>query len=204
MLLEISSLSCGFPEKRLFKDCNLCLYAGDKVAIMGPNGIGKTSLLRTIIGLHPPLKGQVKFGRGQQYSRRELGRLIGYIPQATEVYPDLLSFQFFEDLDSGLSKELIQSLALQDLLGRPFRLLSGGEKQRVILASTLARQPKIILADELTQGVDQDFSMRFADCLNKYIAKNSAAMLIVTHDFQWAKQYCSKRYLLTPGGLANE
>lgn len=203
MLFEIKSLAFGFSDKMLFHNLNLSLQRNEKIAIMGANGIGKTSLLRLIIGLYKPLSGEIKYNQKliEQYKRRELGKAFAYIPQLAEVYPDLIASQFFDDLNSESTKDQLKILEIETLLDRPFKSLSGGEKQRILLASALSRQPQVILADELTQGVDPDFRLRFADCLNRYIKNYSASLLLVTHDHEWALKNCSAIFSLKEGEL---
>jgi Cu-processing system ATP-binding protein len=159
-VIEIESLTKRFGSLRVLDDLTLGIGAGRCTAILGPNGAGKTTLIKSILGLVRPDAGTIRVagepvGEGSEYRRR-----IGYMPQVPR-YPENLTvreiLEMIRDLRGGgeeTDEELVDLFDLQAQYGKPFRSLSGGNRQRVSAALAFLFRPEILFLDEPTAGLD--------------------------------------------------
>jgi iron complex transport system ATP-binding protein len=188
---------------------------GGLVGILGPNGSGKTTLLRLLGGMLPPSSGQIRIdGRDlRRLSRRELARRIAVVPQETRLsfeysalevvlmgrYPHLGAFELESREDLEIAREAMAAtgtLALQD---RRFPTLSGGEKQRVIIASALAQSASLMLLDEPTAALDPGYQIEIAALLRRLGTERGVTMAVATHDLNLAAGLCRHLVLLRQG-----
>jgi iron complex transport system ATP-binding protein len=184
-------------HRTVLNDLSLEIPPGAVTAILGPNGAGKTTLLHVILGLLPPRAGQVLLdGRAQvDLSRREMSRLIGLVPQAEFIPFDFSVLEYVllgrspylgmlempGDEDYRIALEALQTLGLADLQQRAVTELSGGERQMVMLARTLAQQPRILLLDEPTSHLDLSNKGRLLRVLRQ-LAERGVTVIFTTHD----------------------
>lgn len=215
---DIQNLHFSFTKDQpIFRNVNLEVRPSDFIAIIGPNGAGKSTLLRLIAGLLTPQSGQI-FLQGENlssYNRRQLARLIGYVPQSVDMpfafttkeivamgrYAHLQGF-FQEDAESAAVIETaISWLDLQELKHRLFSELSGGEKQRVIIASALAQQAPILLLDEPTSALDLKHQQEIYRVLQRLCAEEGKTIIVVTHEINLAAQFCNRIVLLDKGQI---
>ena len=188
---------------------------GDLVGILGPNGSGKTTLLRLLGGMLTPASGRVSIdGRDlARIPRRDVARRISVVPQETRLsfeysvlevvlmgrYPHLGAFELESLRDLAIAREALAAtgtLALQDRL---FPTLSGGEKQRVIVASALAQSAGLMLLDEPTTALDPGFQIEIAALLRRLNAERGVTMAVATHDLNLAAGLCRRLVLLRQG-----
>lgn len=160
--LELQGVSAWYGSARIISDVSLRVAAGEVVALIGRNGAGKTSLLRSAIGLMPRCTGSVLLngadvGRLPPFRRAQLG--LGYVPEDRRIFTDLTVAENLRiaarPLDGGFTEndllELFPNLA--DMLHRPASAMSGGEQQMLAVARTLAANPSIVLLDEPSEGI---------------------------------------------------
>lgn len=192
-ILELKGVSAGYDSEIVISDVNLTVHSNDFIGMIGPNGGGKTTILKTILGLISPVKGSVKyFKNGQELSQL----LIGYLPQMNQIdkkFPisvidvvlsGLLSretmFSRYGKGQKKLAEELLVRLGILDLKKKPIGELSGGQLQRVLLCRAIISSPQLLLLDEPSTYVDSKFENDFYKILNDL--NKEMAIIIVSHD----------------------
>ena len=197
-IIDINNLSVKFGTHTAL--CKICLRVnnGSFVSIVGPNGGGKSTLLKAMLGLIQPTDGTIKiFGVNPTEVK---SNLIGYVPQIKTLdrsFPALpieLVATGIQAKWAGFSKKPVQLAAMEalDSVGalhlakRPLRLLSGGELQRVYLARSIVRKPKLLLLDEPATGIDFTGEKDINNLIEKYCSENDASVIMVTHDWEVA------------------
>ena len=197
LLLEAKNLSHSY-EYQLFKDINFSLKEKDSISIVGVSGSGKSTLLHICSTLLEPNEGEVYlFGKNlYKQKSKELLRIrredIGIIFQSHYLFKGFDTFENIELAtllnDTKIDHELMKLLGIDELMEYKVGELSGGQQQRVSIARVLSKKPKIIFADEPTGNLDGKTASEVMDILFKYIDKNSAALMLVTHDMNLAKR----------------
>jgi iron complex transport system ATP-binding protein len=196
-------------------DVSLTAARGSIVGLLGPNGSGKTTLLRVVAGILPALSGRVWIG-GQpieQLTRRELARRIAVVPQETQStfdfsvmdmvlmgrYPHLGAFELEGPADQAIAREALRATGTAGLEARAFATLSGGEKQRVVIAGALAQASEMLLLDEPTAALDLRYQFEIAGLLRTLNAERGTTMIVSTHDLNLAAALCGHIVLLKGG-----
>jgi iron complex transport system ATP-binding protein len=199
----------------VLEDVSIAVERGSIVGLLGPNGSGKTTLLRIVAGILPPLAGTVLVG-GQpieQLTRRELARRIAVVPQETHStfdfsvmdmvlmgrYPHLGPFELEGAADQEIAREALTATGTAALEARAFATLSGGEKQRVVIASALAQASEMLLLDEPTAALDLGYQFEIAALLRGLNAERRTTMIVSTHDLNLAAAICEHIVLLKDG-----
>jgi zinc transport system ATP-binding protein len=215
-VISIRNLWAGYDREQVLEDINLTVYEGDFIGLIGPNGGGKTTLIRVLLGLLPPTRGEVRImGRPVQAGRRE----VGYVPQVVEFdreFPVSVwevarmgrlgqrrLLQRYTAKDDELVAEALCHVEMFDLRQRPIGELSSGQRQRVYLARALATQPKILLLDEPTSSVDPQVSSGIYELLRQL--NERVTILLISHDMSAVSSYvktvgCLNRRLFYHGG----
>lgn len=214
MTLEVRSLAFGFPGRTIGRDVGFALAPGEILCVLGPNGGGKTTLFRTILGLLPAHGGDVLFGRRsvRDLGREEIARLAGYVPQGHSAY---FAFTLREFVlmgrtarvgafaspgvaDRRIAERALESLGIAHLGDKPVTEVSGGERQLALVARALAQEPQTLVMDEPTASLDfgnQGKVMREIRAL----AKSGHGVLFTTHDPNHALRAADRAYLLRDG-----
>lgn len=177
-LITVENLSVRYGANTVLRHVDMTVEAGEIVTIVGPNGSGKTSLLRAIIGATKPSAGQVSLKPGLK---------IGYVPQKLHIDPTLpISVERFMRLTDRVSRkqcvEVLEVAGVPDLLKRQMSQLSGGQFQRVLLARALINRPDVLLLDEATQGLDQPGSAAFYQQIEDVRRETGSAILMISHE----------------------
>ncbi len=209
--LEVRNLSYKVDGRILFQGVNIKLGHKDKIAIVGPNGVGKTTLLKVIAGLRRPLSGEIylfgcKVERPEDFKR--FRDRIGFLFQDPEdqlIFPTVLEDVAFGLINKGFNPheakekafEMLDRLRISHLADRITFRISDGEKKLVALAGVLVTNPDILLLDEPSTGLDQSHLDRIIQILEDL----EKTMLIVSHDYGFAEKVTSSFYRLTPKGL---
>ncbi|MBO4513773.1 MAG: ABC transporter ATP-binding protein [Victivallales bacterium] len=196
--LKVERLSFEVHGKRLLSDVSLELSDGDFVLLAGSNGAGKTTLLKCIALLESDWSGDILF---QQRSIRDMDRMqrakaIAYLPQRLDSLPDFSVRHFmkicryaWQDNDEAPILEAAETLGIVELLERHLTTLSGGELQKVLVASALAQKPHLMLLDEPTASLDPVQKLEIASLLRKLAKDMGIAILMVSHDVQVCAKY---------------
>jgi zinc transport system ATP-binding protein len=177
-LISVQNLSVAYGANTVLRDVSLCVKSAEIVTIVGPNGSGKTSLLRAIIGAVQAIQGNIT---------RKPGLKVGYVPQKLAIDPTLpLTVARFlrltEPVSPAQSAAALEAAGLPDLRTRQMSQLSGGQFQRVLLARALIGAPDILLLDEATQGLDQPGSASFYRQIEAVRRETGCAVLMISHD----------------------
>jgi zinc transport system ATP-binding protein len=203
LAVRIRDLSFFYAEHPVLQDVQLDITAGDFVAIIGPNGGGKTTLLRLILGLLVPDTGAIRvFGRRPTKARQR----IGYMPQHSHLDPvfpvtvmDVVQMGClgkrppwgpFRAQDRAAAARALEDVELLDLQHRRFASLSGGQRQRVLIARALASEPDLLLLDEPTASLDPQVQDDLYDLLGELNKRMTVAL--VSHDISVVSQYVDK------------
>lgn len=186
-VLEIKHLEAGYGNHTILRNINLTVYSNDFLGIIGPNGGGKTTLVKTIVGLLKPFSGEIKFDSSKGKPA------IGYMPQINHIdkkFPILAE----EVVASGLLSEkdwpknekeyrvnqVIYELGLTPFAYKPIGELSGGQLQRVLLARSIVNRPELLILDEPSSYVDPQFELHFYELLQEI--NDRTAIILVSHD----------------------
>jgi iron complex transport system ATP-binding protein len=205
----------GSADRLVLADVSLTVERGQIVGLLGPNGSGKTTLLRIVAGILPPRSGRVLID-GQpieRLTRRDLARRVAVVPQETHStfdfsvldmvlmgrYPHLGPFQLEGAADQEIAHDALAATGTAALATRPFATLSGGEKQRVVIASALAQASDILLLDEPTASLDLGYQFDIAGLLRRLNAERGTTMIVSTHDLNLAAALCQRLVLLGNG-----
>ncbi len=223
-LLEIAGLSSAYGQSRVLWDVDLTLERGQVMALIGRNGVGKTTLLHTIMGTRPVTGGTLHFDGRDMTAMPAHGRAragIGFVPQGRHVFPQLT---VMENLETGLSAlagrgkrgaQVPQHIfdlfpKLWDIRGRAAGFLSGGEQQQLAIGRALAGEPSLLLLDEPTEGIQPNVVQQIEAALVHVRDELGMTVLVVEQylDFVWrfADRYCAMQNgrIIRQGAIADE
>jgi iron complex transport system ATP-binding protein len=231
-LLRAADVSFGYRDELVVRDVSIDVADAGFVGIIGPNGSGKTTLLRLLAGTRTPTRGDVTLDGVALASlpRASVARRLAVVPQETQLafeysvlevvlmgrYPHLGAFAVEGPADIAVAREALASTGTIDLQDRPFSTLSGGEKQRVIIAAALAQltstevvQPlraapiaspaPILLLDEPTAALDLKYQLSVATLLRTLHRERHLAVVVSTHDLNFAAGLCQSLVMLKHG-----
>jgi ABC-type Mn2+/Zn2+ transport system ATPase subunit len=193
-LVTLRDVSLGYEDRPVLEHVTFTIEPGDFVALLGPNGAGKTTLLRGIVGLIPVLVGELDY-----YFDRD-SNPFGYVPQrdtldpifpltASEVvlmgtYARLGPLRPVARLQHRIAAECLAQVGMQAVTGQRFAQLSGGQKQRVLIARALAADPRLLVLDEPTAGVDPAASAAIMEVVGRLNRERGLTVLLVTHQLR--------------------
>ena len=176
-LVSLDNLTVRFDERPVVDRVNLTVHRGDIITIIGPHGAGKTTLIKAILGIEKVSEGQVSLGKNL---------IIGYVPQHLTLEPTLpLSVKRFMLLSGRSLSECESALGhtgIAHLLNASVHHLSGGEKQRLLLARALARKPDLLVLDEPAQGVDINGQASLYDLIRQLRDDLNCGVIMISHD----------------------
>ena len=210
-MLETHHLYFSYKESQeILSDISLRFESEKLTAILGPNGTGKTTLLKCMNGILLPTKGEVRF-KGTNLSELtllEIAKKITYVPQQTSNffpikvldcvlmgrYPYASGKYCLEDRE--IAFEIIEKMGLKDLAFRTLQEISGGERQRALIARALAQQPEMILLDEPTNNLDIKNQLLVLELLSHLTSKDGVSIVMTVHDLNLASMYADRIVML--------
>ena len=215
-IIEVSGLSISLGGKTILRDVSLSAESGDLLCVVGRNGAGKSTLFKCICGIHKNFTGSVKLaGRAlDALSARARARIAAYVPQNTPPDIPYTVREFMEmsrypwegvhtarDGERAVS-EAISLAGLEKFIARRMRDLSGGERQRVMIAAAIAQGPDAILMDEPTTFLDYAHQIETMELITRIKRERNVAMLLVTHDVNFAVKVADRALALWEGQVA--
>jgi iron complex transport system ATP-binding protein len=216
-LLQVADASFAYDQRTrwVLDSVSIQVRVGAIVALLGPNGSGKTTLLKMMAGLVRPATGEVRLnGRPiRGLSRREIARRIAVVPQETHTtfdftvldlvlmgrYPHLGPFELEGARDLTIARAALDATGTSAFEHRRFSTLSGGEKQRVVIASALAQAADVLLLDEPTASLDLGYQLEIGALLQRLNRERGTTMVVATHDLNLAAALAHELVLLSAG-----
>ena len=202
MIFEFKNVTLGYDNTIVAKNLTFSLGQSDYLCIVGENGTGKSTLVKTLLGLIKPLKGKVNIivnGRNHKG--------VGYLPQQTQAQKDFPASvwevvlsgvlnsshkrPFYTKSDKAEAMKNMEKLGIADLKKKCYRELSGGQQQRVLLARALCATDNVLILDEPVTGLDPAASMEFYETIKELNKKEGVTVVMVTHDIENALDYAS-------------
>ena len=216
-ILILKNVSFNYGDSWTLRGINLQVHRSELLGILGPNGSGKTTLLKIMDGILAPTEGEILVNGGNLSSlgRRETAKRIAMVSQENyfgfdfsvlEVvlmgrFPHLGKLQFEGERDVKVALKALDATHTRSLSGRSIHRLSGGEKQRVLIARALAQEPQLILLDEPTAFLDIKYKREIFQLISALSAERGLAVVVVTHDLDLTAQYCQRLVLLKEGEI---
>ena len=202
MIFECKGVTLGYENKVVAKNLNFKIDQGDYLCVVGENGTGKSTLIKTLLGLIKPLNGEVIANvQGKNHKG------VGYLPQQTQAQKDFPASvwevvlsgvlnndhrcPFYNKKDKAEAEKNMEKLNILDLKKRCYRELSGGQQQRVLLARALCATASVLILDEPVTGLDPAASMEFYETIKDLNKKENVTIIMVSHDIKNALNYAT-------------
>ena len=216
-MLLVEHISVNYGETRILRDVSLEVAPGQVVCLLGRNGVGKTTLLKSIIGVLKPREGAITFD-GQPITRwpsfRRARAGIGYVPQGRGMFPYLsVNENLLMGLEAGASRRAAGSAVaemfelfpvLHTMRGRVAGTLSGGQQQQLALARALVSRPRLLLLDEPTEGIQPSIMDEIADVIMSLHRRGDIGILLVEQFLEFALGVASYFYIMETGVIARQ
>ncbi|MCZ6513586.1 MAG: heme ABC transporter ATP-binding protein [Nitrospinae bacterium] len=214
-LIETRSLTFAYAQEPVLSDISIRFQPGEFIGIIGPNGSGKSTLLKLIGGILPALSGTVFFKDRElsRYKKKELAVAIAWIPQDKQMafpfkvidivlmgrHPYLSPLSFEGEDDYRIAQEAMQQTQVAEFAERSFNEISGGEKQRVMIASAISQKSEVMLLDEPTSALDIKYQMEVLNILKRLNEQEGKSLILAMHDLHLASKFCKRLVLLKEG-----
>jgi len=216
-VLKAEQIFFGYDERVILKNFSLAVGEGNFLGILGPNGSGKSTLLKLLGGVLRPTRGQVLFqGKNiSTFARYELAQRMASVPQGSRVdfpfsalevvmmgrFPHLTDSLFEKQADIEAVRAAMRSTDTLAFAARPFQELSGGEQQRVLVASALAQSPQVLFLDEPTASLDIKYQAQIFEILGACNQEAGQTVIVALHDLNLAAAFCEKLVLINKGSI---
>lgn len=216
-MIKVLDLDLGYGDRLVLRGLNFEIKPGEFVGCLGPNGSGKSTLLNALCGLLPPKRGRILLGKTplEKFPSRLRARRLAVVPQTTEVqfpftclevvlmgrYPHRRPWRSLTLEDLGAALTAMEQTDTAFLKERPVTEVSGGERQRVIVARALAQTPEILLLDEATSSMDVKKKLEIFEVLKALNEKSGLTVICAMHDLNLAALFCRRLMFLKEGRL---
>jgi branched-chain amino acid transport system ATP-binding protein len=215
MMLKVSELAAGYGRIPILSGVTFSVQEGEFVGVLGHNGMGKTTLLKTLMGFLPTTSGQIWFAgvdltNAEPHRRSRMG--IGYVPQGREIFPGL---SVLDNLRMGCAsrggadRDVIAPILedfprLKDLLERTGGALSGGEQQLLAIARCLCGKPRLVLLDEPTEGIQPSIIVEIVETLQRLREKSGLTMILVEQNLDFIAALSQRVLIIQKGTITRE
>jgi len=209
-MLSVEGLDVAYGESQVLWSVGFDVAAGELVCLMGRNGVGKTTLLKTAMGLLPARRGRVVFDGADITSwpsDRRARAGIGYVPQGREIFPHLTVEENLRmallgcGRAGGIDEALELFPALKPLLARKGGVLSGGEQQMLAIGRALLTKPKLLMLDEPTEGIQPSIILEIEEALRRIKRELGLAVLLVEQYLDFAERLADKYVIMAKGAV---
>ena len=217
-IITADNISCGYGDNAVIKRLSLTVEEASFIGVIGPNGSGKSTLVKALTAVLPLMEGGVRLlGKDiQKMSTRQIARSVAVIPQETSIFfpftieeivgmgrhPHVGRFRRISNQDLDIVEQAMQYTDTLHLRDRCINNISGGERQRAVIARALAQQPRVLFLDEPTSHLDINHQVEIFDLMKKLNREQRLTVFAVTHDLNLCAEYCQFVYILKDGAIA--
>jgi urea transport system ATP-binding protein len=208
-MLELKGVTAGYGRTMVLNDVSITVPSGGAIALMGHNGAGKTTLLRVAVGLIPVSKGSVLLDGKDVTGLRPsalVKRGLGYVPQGQQSFPQMTTLenlQLVSTVKSELDRVLDLFPALTTLLSRRAGLLSGGQRQQLAIARTLLTQPRMLILDEPTEGIQPNVVAEIEAVISDLASSGDLSVLLVEQHVGFSLRNTDGYYIMESGRITS-
>jgi iron complex transport system ATP-binding protein len=219
-LLEVRAAGFAYRQEPVLNDISLAIGEGEFIGVIGPNGSGKSTLLKVLGGYLPVQRGSALFKAEpiRRCPKKILARSIAWVPQEHSMafpfhvleivmmgrHPYLSPLRFETEEDHRTAEKALALTGTSALAGRRFDAISGGEKQRVLMAGAIAQETAILLLDEPTAALDLKYQMEILSILKHLNEEEHKTIVVALHDLHLASRFCRRLILLDRGAIAKD
>lgn len=214
-LLAVNNLNSGYGNKPIVQNLSLDVQPGEVVAVIGRNGVGKSTLMKSLIGLIPCEKGEIVFehksiGNLAAYQRAKLG--IGYVPQGRDVFPRMSveeNLRMGESLKKGIHQERYEKIyeyfpVLEERRNQQAGTLSGGQQQQLAIGRVLLAEPSLLLLDEPSEGIQPSIIKQISQLVNELNKDTGLTVLFVEQNLEMIQAIAQRCYVMDKGTITEE
>ena len=209
-LLKIRELNASYDASLILKSINMNLVEGTVMALLGRNGVGKTTLLRALMGLMPKAQGSIEFaGKAIEKLRPDQRAVLGmgYVPQGRDIFPNLTVKENLEVSMSISGKagrdqlEFVYDLfpVIKEMLARKGGVLSGGQQQQLAIGRALLTNPRLLILDEPTEGIQPSIIDQIEDSIHRLKKESAVSIILVEQYLDFAKAASDNYYIMDRG-----
>ncbi|MCH7623988.1 MAG: ABC transporter ATP-binding protein [Nitrospinae bacterium] len=219
-ILQLEDVCFAYDRDPVVKHLSMRVEPGEFIGILGPNGSGKSTLLKLLGGILKHDSGNVKFREKDLhgYKRKVLAQSIAWLPQEHEMvfpfrvaeiilmgrHPYLSPWTFEGQKDFDIADRAMRTTETTHLSERQFNEISGGEKQRVMMACAIAQEPEVMLLDEPTTALDIKYQLEILNILLELNRNNGMTLILAMHDLHLASKYCRRLILIDKGNIVKD
>ena len=214
-IIGLEKLTCGYGSHTVLSDVSFEITEPEYVCVIGPNGVGKSTLIRAVTGLIKPSSGKITVkGRDlSEYTRKEQAKVIGYVPVMTSdfnimsVLDTVLIGRYARQKwrttqgDIDVAYKALQAMEIDSLANKRFNELSAGQKQKVSIARGLVQEPDILMLDEPTANLDIRHQVYVSDFLRELSSRTGMTVFTVSHDLNLAAKYADRIVVMKKPGI---
>jgi urea transport system ATP-binding protein len=214
-LLEVVKLNAAYDGSQILRDISINLPERQLVALMGRNGVGKTTALKCIVGLVKPTSGEIRLGETALTGMPPEDRArqgIGYVPQGRDIFPNLTVWENLKislvvhgtKANGQVDRVLELFPVLKEMLGRKGGVLSGGQQQQLAIARALLTDPKVLILDEPTEGIQPNIIDQIGETLGKIRKEGKMSILLVEQYLDFCREIADRFYVMDRGSIVAE
>ena len=219
-LMKLENISFAYETLPVLKDISLSTREQDFIGLIGPNGSGKSTLLKIMGAILKPDSGSIQFKESSlpKINKKLFAQSVSWIPQdhpmvfpfkVSEIvlmgrHPYLSPLSFESEEDFEISQRAMETTMTSQFADRYFNEISGGEKQRVMIASALAQDPEMMLLDEPTAALDLKYQIQILSILKNLNARHKMTLVMAMHDLNLASSFCNRLILLDEGQIVRD
>jgi iron complex transport system ATP-binding protein len=219
-IMQLENISFAYETSPVVRDLSLSIQQQDFIGLIGPNGSGKSTLLKLMGAILKQDSGSILFNESHlsQINKKQFAQSVSWIPQdhpmvfpfkVSEIvlmgrHPYLSSLSFESEEDFVIAQRAMKSTMTLQFADRYFNEISGGEKQRVMIASALAQNPEIMLLDEPTAALDLKYQVEILSILKRLNTDGKMTLVMAMHDLNLASKFCNRLILLNEGKIESD